>query len=411
MHRILILAPTFFPDTVVAAVRVGQWARHLPEFGWSPLVLCRHRGYTVTPEELAERFNREVRVEYLGPRAAKPVALGSASTMARMLDLVSVPDALIWKWKSLAPQAIAIAQQHKPNVVLSSSTPHSIHALGRTIAKETGAAWVADYRDPYLIDDRHQPQGLKRLFIGQHRQFERGLYRDAALSVHAIPLHARWASRQYPFARNKIRTLTNGIPAELLDEQFLQSARNNRPEGARRVSVRTVGVMGLGAVEMLAGAVRQLVENGIDAEFRHVGAPRDSADDIPADMRNRFHLLGSVSHLEAMRLVAGADVLVKHEDEKRAKTTGLSSKLFEYLATGRPIVAINPTVPDLRLIGRLPWCWRLTNPTPSDVAQAMQQAIATAAGPPEAWLKKFREQYNRRNQTRQLAAWLDEIVK
>jgi glycosyltransferase involved in cell wall biosynthesis len=385
----------------------------LPEFGWSPLVLCRHRGYTVTPEELAERFDKEVRVEYLGPRvaAAKPAAHGSASTMARLLDLVSVPDALLWKWKSLAPQAIAIAQQWKPDVVLSSSTPHSIHWLGRTLANSAGAAWVADYRDPYLIDDRHQPQGLKRLLIGQHRRFERGLYRDAAISVHAIPIHARWASRRYPFARDKIRTLTNGIPAELLDEQFLRSARNSKPGGARRLSIRTVGVMGLGAVEMLVGALRHLGENGIEAEFRHVGAPRDSADDIPPDVRDRIHLLGSVSHLEAMRLIAGADVLVKHEDEKRAKTTGLSSKLFEYLTTGRPIIAINPTVPDLQLIGRLPWCWCLANPTPTAVGEAIHQAIATAAGPPEEWLNTFRQQYNRRNQSQQLAKWLDELVR
>src|SRR3990172_13155148 len=105
MRKILILAPTFFPDTMVAAVRVTQWARHLPEFGWSPLVLCRHRGHTATPEALAEKLHADVRVEYLGPPADAPKQIATRSRrrraapiqaiFAHLMDAVSVPDALV----------------------------------------------------------------------------------------------------------------------------------------------------------------------------------------------------------------------------------------------------------------------------------------------------------------------------
>ena len=414
MPKILILAPTFFPDTVVAAVRVSQWARHLPEFGWSPLVLCRHRGHTATPEALAERFHPDVRIEYLGPRAASahPVDAVPAGRGAsrQLLDAVSVPDLLVWKWKSLSTQATAIAREWRPDVVLSSSTPHSIHLAGRRIAEATGAAWVADFRDPYLIDCRHRPHGLKRLFITRHRKFERDIYRYADLCVHAIPLHSRWASRQYPFARRRIRTLTNGIPAELIDEHFFRSAANDESVESRRASIRAVGVLGQGAVELIAAVLRQLLENGINAEFRHVGYARDTSDIVPAELRGRLQLLGPVSHREALREIAGADVLLKHDDLERAQVIGLSSKLFEYLATGKPIVAINPTRPDWQLIGRLPWCRCLDNPNPDAVAEALHRAIATRPKPPEAWLDTFRQQYNRRNQTARLAQWLDELA-
>ncbi len=420
MPKILILAPTFFPDTIVAAVRVSQWARHLPDFGWTPLVLCRHRGHTATPEAIAERLHTDIRVEYLGPTAASPAAAGPRSSerseasirglAMKLLDAVSVPDVVVWKWKALAPQAIEIARRWRPDVVLSSSTPHSIHLAGRQVAEATGAQWVADFRDPYLIDCRHQPRGVKRLLIARHRRFERDIYRHASLCTHAIPLHARWASRRYPFARAKIRTLTNGIPAELLDEQFVQSAAPSNAAGSARASIRAVGVLGRGAVETIAAALRLLLERGVDAEFRHVGYARDAAEAVPADLRDRIQLLGPVSHLDALRQIAGADVLLKHDDRERAEVIGLSSKLFEYLATGRPVVAINPTRPDWQLIERLPWCWCLENPAPGAVADALLAAITTRPEPPQGWLDAFREQYNRRHQTGELAGWLDELV-
>jgi glycosyltransferase involved in cell wall biosynthesis len=418
MRKILILSPTFFPDPLVGAVRVSQWARHLPEFGWSPLVLCRHRGYTATPQALAEQIHPEVQVQYLGPMMVSPPADAAAAgrrersmrgTAMRLLDLVSVPDVLIWKWRSLGGEAIARARQWQPDAVLSSSPSHSIHSVGRRVAHATGAAWIADFRDPYLMDCRHQPRGLKRALISLHRKYERDIYRDAALCIHAIPLHSRWASRRYPFARHKIRTLTNGIPAELLNDGFLQSAWEKQA-GSPRASIRAVGVLGLGALAVVSAAIQHLLARGMDAEFRHVGFSREGLANVPVELRDRVHLLGAVGHADALREIAGADVLLKFDDRERASANLLSSKLFEYLATGKPIVAVNPTRPDWQLVGRLPWCQTLVDPGPGELADALHRAIRGPARPAEAWLSAFRRRYSRRWQTEELAGWLNQLL-
>jgi glycosyltransferase involved in cell wall biosynthesis len=415
MPKLLILAPTFFPDPVVSGIRVTQWARFLPDFGWSTLVLCRHHGYTASREMLDSDVHRDVEVDYLGPRVAK-VGAGERGAGGRksgfkeriakpIVDTFAVPDPLAWKWKSYIRQATEAAKRWQPDVVLSSTPPHSIHHVGRAVARALNVPWVADFRDPYLFDSRYGPHGAKRLFAWRHDAFDLGIYRDAALVLHAIPLHGRWASRRYGFARDKIRILTNGIPSELLDEQFLSTA-----ERSPRVSIRAVGVLGEGAVQRIGDAVQQLVDQGIDAEFRHVGRAVDSADSIPAELKDRLVLRGSVSHREALREVAGADVLLKYDDLERAKVSGLSSKLFEYLSTGRPIVAINPTRADWTLIDRLPWCWGLANPQPAEIAAALKETITSKAAAPEPWLNAFRQRYNRRNQTQQLAQWLDALL-
>jgi glycosyltransferase involved in cell wall biosynthesis len=415
MPKLLILAPTFYPDPVVSGIRVTQWARFLPDFGWKTLVLCRHHGYTATREMLDQDVHPTVEVEYLGPRVAKAESgqrgagsrkSGFKERIAKpIVDTFAVPDPLTWKWRSYIGQAIDIAKRWQPDVVLSSTPPHSIHQVGSAVARALAVLWVADFRDPYLFDSRYGPRGAKRLFAWRHEAFDRGIYRDAALVLHAIPLHGRWASRRYPFACDKIRILTNGIPGELLDQQFLATA-----ERSPRVSIRAVGVLGQGAVQTIGGAMRQIVDQGIDAEFRHVGRAADAANSVPTELKDRIILRGSVSHREALREVAGADVLLKYDDLERAKVSGLSSKLFEYLSTGRPIVAINPTRADWTLIDRLPWCWGLTNPQSAEIADAIKQAITTKAAAPEPWLSTFRERYNRRNQTQQLSQWLDTLV-
>jgi glycosyltransferase involved in cell wall biosynthesis len=417
MRKILIVAPTFFPDQVVSGIRVTQWARLLPEFGWKPLVLCRHHGHTATPELLARELHPDIELAYLGPLVPPPDKSASTKNsrsglkqrlIKPLVDTLAVPDALVWKWSSYRGQAIAIAQQWKPDIVLSSSPPHSIHVLGRAVARAAGVQWVADFRDPYLFDSRYGPSGLKRILARRHQAYDLAIYRDAALAIHAIPLHGRWASRRYPAARAKIRILANGIPSDLLEE--LGAARLDDAR-TPRASIRAVGVLGRGALDLIGAAMRQLLDQGIDAEFRHVGRAAEAADGVAADLRDRFLLRGSVPHRDALREVAGADVLLKYEDPERARSSGLSSKLFEYLATGRPIVAINTTRPDRQLIGRLSWCWCLQDPRPAAIAAALQQAITTRAKPPEEWLSTFRQQYNRRNQTAQLAAWLDALVK
>jgi glycosyltransferase involved in cell wall biosynthesis len=281
---------------------------------------------------------------------------------------------------------------------------------GRRVAQAIGVPWIADFRDPTLIDHRFKPQGLKRLTAPWRSRFDRNIYRDAALLVHAIPLHARWASRRYAFARDKIRTLTNGIPARLLDDDFIRLAAAPKAAGSQRVSIRTIGVLPKSAVETIARALRELVDTRIDAEFRHVGHVPVAANAVPADLQDRLVLRGPVSHEEALREIAGADILLNYLDEERAKVSGLSSKLFEYLAVGKPIVAVNPTRPDRQLIGRLPWCWCLCHPSPLAIVTALKQSIAARPKPPAEWLQTFREQYNRRNQTRQLASWLDDLV-
>ncbi len=100
----------------------------------------------------------------------------------------------------------------RPKVVLTTSPPHSIHDVGIWLSSQRPQLpWVADFRDPYLIDRRFGLRRLRRLRAGQHRRFEADVYAHAAL----LPMRSTSASvgtSSLSGGVRRIRTLTNGVP-------------------------------------------------------------------------------------------------------------------------------------------------------------------------------------------------------
>ena len=410
MPRLLILSSIYYPDPAVASVRVTQWSKWLSEFGWSPHVVCRHTGYEVSREQLSEAVSPQARVSRIGPRVAPPDPRspggpprgGVKGLLRQALEKLLVPDVTIVTWKKLLPEAIEEARRIDPDVVLSSGPPSSTHWLGRRIAQEVGAKWVADFRDPYTIDTRFAPSGLLRPLLLLHRRYERAIYRDADLTVHAIPLHGRWARRAYPNGRDRVRILENGAPR-------LVTPRAPAPAGP--ITACTAGFIAEEGPKRLHEAISPLRDQGIEIDFVHAGPIPITVGELPADASPWMRFLGRVPHPEAIRLVAEADILVAYLSEKRSRVLGISSKLYEYIGVGKPILVVNPTRTDRHLLRSIPWSIALTNPTSTEIRDAMRKLSDPVARPPADRWAEIAEKYDRRSQTGQLAAWLDELVK
>ena len=419
LKRILLIAETFFPDRSVSAIRVTEWCRHLPEFGWKPIVLCRYFGASASQEELAAAVHSEVEVYYLDrPNAASPdgnaglrqstIRRWSPVWIGKMLSKeLSAPDPQIGFWRCAAhAQALEMVDRLRPKVVLTTSPPHSIHDVGIWLSSQRPQLpWVADFRDPYLIDRRFGLRRLRRLRAGRHRRFEADVYAHAALITHAIDFQARWARRRYPHARGRIRTLPNGVPLSLAEQRIAPV-----PSPAGRRSIRVMGASDHDQRMQLARSVLRLSQSNHDLELRFIG-PRCGGEQQLADLLgSQLVLTGNLPHEEALGQLLGGDVLVCVLNERHSQCMGLSSKLFEYLACGKPILVINPTRPDRLMFKRLGGVRLLTRPTDEQVRDALQWALSPEAIPLGEQTEMIREKYSRRSQTHLLAQWLDEIT-
>jgi len=170
--RVVFLAYYFPPLIGIASERAASLSRHLLGLGWEPTVITTRRGhyhrlatvdgfpFSVVRTPSLE-ISRLLRSAYGGPRndaragsttAVRPVDAGRLGSLARRVvrDFVYVPDAQVG-WIPFATAAAARAVGTYPNasVLLSTSVPYSAHLAAMAAARRSGAAWVAEFRDPW----------------------------------------------------------------------------------------------------------------------------------------------------------------------------------------------------------------------------------------------------------------------
>lgn len=411
MKKLLIISNTFFPDPVVAAIRITEWCRHLPETGWKPTVVCRHYGFDSTGPQLAAAVSPDVAVNYVGPRRPAHPTTGISGTNKRLVRRITetilssflVPDVMIIKQRQIFFETLKQARECDPDVILSTGPHHSLHWLGRKVAMNLAKPWVADFRDPYIIDIRSQPTGMGKLSWFRHKAFERAIYDNADLCLHAIPLHYRWARHYYRQRRPKIRLLTNGIPDELLVSGPV-AQRNESSHSTVLVPLK----LECGIYQDLA----KIAGESTNVKFRFVlcCSPPENADALQETSGHAFEFCGRLPYMAFIERLKQADILVGYLSKNRAAGLGLSSKLFEFLATGKPVININSTRSDRLFLMGKPWCIQLEQPNQAELEDALNRARACHCLPDREWLENFRNEYSRRNQTRTLATWLNALA-
>jgi glycosyltransferase involved in cell wall biosynthesis len=117
---------------------------------------------------------------------------------------------------------------------------------------------------------------------------------------------------------------------------------------------------------------------------------------------------GQRPHRETLEMEAGAHVLLllKHRSPRFREL--VPGKIFEYLASGRPVLAVVPEGPAAELVRGLGCGWVVPPQAPGRVADALESAWSGGAPPRHA--PADRTQYSRRNLSGRLAALLGEIA-
>ena len=236
------------------------------------------------------------------------------------------------------------------DVVFSSAGPYTAHLAAMKIRRAGGAGrWVADFRDLWV--DNHIYRGLFP-FTLRERRLERVCLHEADLIVTVSeglrrtlraktprpvelvyngydpqPLEALAAERFFPADGLRRLVYTGSLYASRQDPSALMRGlhllQDQRPERASRLRVEVAGTSG--------------------RAWRRCAAAHDVAEFL--------HDRGTVQREDALRMQRDADALLVI-DYADPETGVLTAKLFEYLASGPPIVVIgsHPGSPIGRLV-------------------------------------------------------------
>jgi glycosyltransferase involved in cell wall biosynthesis len=265
-----------------------------------------------------------------------------------LLDwLFSFPDPQCF-WLRPAVQWLSrIPRDEYPDAVFATGGPWTTLLVGKALAQRFQVPFVADLRDPWTCNPYIQVRSPS-LF---HRaaRLERSVYEAAACVVaNTAELRAKLRS-DHPDLERKFVTITNGF-----DSDTYNPAANGRKVQQREhaASNRTIELCHFGSVYgnrnplLLLQAVKELVhEKQIDADrlrIRFTGA-WDVTETSCENLTRELEQLGvvrrepSVPHDECVELMMAAEILLILQPASPLQIPG---KIYEYIATGRPLLVI-----------------------------------------------------------------------
>ena len=323
-----------------------KFATHLPALGIETHVLAPDVPGAV-PADLELELPTQAwvhRVRYVGPRPGRSTELlAGTSGLARVGTQASllgrrllIPDENV-PWSTLAtPVAIRIARREGIDVVLTTSPPPSLHLLGAAVKRASGAAWVADLRDP-LTSHPHRRgyesrlSQLKEMTVGRVGRLVASQADAIVAASDAIAVEARALQ-----PKGKVVTIANGCDfddfagLEYHPSDRLRITHTGNFQGKRdpKPFFRALADSGLeDIVVRFAGDVR--------------ATDREYAESL--GLGDRIELLGYVPRRRSLELQRDSEALLLLIPDSGGRGKGvLTGKIFEYLAAERPILAAVP---------------------------------------------------------------------
>ncbi|MGB9913235.1 MAG: hypothetical protein ACPLRO_07700, partial [Candidatus Kapaibacteriota bacterium] len=322
-----------------------------------------------------------------------------------------IPDARVGWLLTAKKKAIEICKTQKVDAVYSSSPPYTCSLIARWIHRKLNIPWIAGFRDPWtgFISTP------KRWFIPAmiDRRLEYSVFSEAEIVEVAWEGIRKDVESKYPNINfSKFIHIPNGFdpadyppvhyqPNEVFTLTYTGSMYGRRnPESLFK------------ALEYLVNQKKVLLEN---FKIKLIGR---FGSEIYQMIDNTFiksciEVVSYLPHRQSLEQLMKSDALLLIVDESKESKEIVPGKVFEYLGTFRPILAIAPTEGAVA---------ELIFKTRAGLV-AHQSQIETIA---ENFLKLFNmwknkvafepnfeeiEKYSRREHTKKLAEILDEICK
>jgi glycosyltransferase involved in cell wall biosynthesis len=276
------------------------------------------------------------------------------------------------------PWAVAAGRRVSYDVAYSSSGPFTSHLVGLALKRLTGRPWVAELRDGWYRWNRAIFPDYPAWRDVLERQLEAMVMRSADRVVLVTDRMADAFRAQYPtLPPSHFISVPNGFDRLQIPDFPLQ-----RPStGAFEVLHAGALYYGRSLSAFLEAAAR-LVRT--DAEFgRRFKLSLIGSLDARARAELGHHSLGQhivcsgqLDHASTIQAMRAADVLLLVANTTPGAEATVPGKLFEYLAIGRPILAIAPRVSSTAdVLEQTGGGWLAPAGDPAAIACALHQAF------------------------------------
>lgn len=367
MKRVLLITYYWPPSGGAGVQRVLKMVKYFRDFGWEPVVFtAKDAAYPVLDESLLKDVPEgqevvrgkiwepyEVYRRFIGQKGNKRVYSGFLTedkkpSLAQRISVwirgnVFIPDARKF-W--IKPSVKLLSQKVRDlnvDAIISSGPPHTVHMIARGVKRATGLPWIADFRDPWTNIDFYDQLMLTKWADRQHHKLEATVVKECD---RLVTVSWTWAEEFKAMgAEEKVRVITNGFdPADFEFEKV-----HPDPEFV----INHIGYLNAdrnppALWEVLGELCEADPEFRKDLKLRFIGkTDRVLFDHLEKNgLQNLTESQDYVPHEEVLGMLPRAQVLLLLINNTPNVMGVIPGKIYEYLASGRPILAIGPQAGD-----------------------------------------------------------------
>lgn len=359
MKRILIITYYWPPSAGSGVQRWLKFAKYLPSYGWQPVIYTpENPDFSLKDDSLlrdvpgeAEIIKRPIWEPYQILRLFKgkkaKINTGfvqslkdhnwKTSLLSWVRGNLFIPDPRVF-WKRPSVNFLNKYLKEKPvDVIVTTGPPHSMHLIGLGLKKQLDIPWIVDIRDPWskldFLDNFRVSKGNR----AKYEQMEKTVLEKCDL---VLATSYSMNELLQPFDHQKFIPITNGFDeddfkgiTQPINDKFtiFHAGLLNEPRNPRLLW------------EVLAELCQESMDFANKLEIRLAGTVDPSvANRIQTNpvLSDKLQILNYLPHDEVIRQYAQSSVLLLLINNTYNAKVNIPGKLFEYLAIGRPILAI-----------------------------------------------------------------------
>lgn len=365
--KVLIVSYYWPPAGGPGVQRWLKFVKYLPDFGIQPIVyIPENPNYPLLDEKLISDVNEKAII--LKNKIFEPYALASVFSKNKTKKIsagiitkdrkqswvekmmlwirgnVFIPDARVF-WVNLSVNYLKkYIQENNIETVITTGPPHSLHLIGLALKKQLNINWIADFRDPWTTIGYHKELKLSTWAANKHKKLEA----EVLNSCDTVLVTSPTTKKEFQALTTRpIEVITNGYDVERVEKKPLDEKFTLAHIGSF-LSQRNPQILWESLAELIQ-------ENKMFAQYfqlKLIGAvSREVLQSIEYfGLQSFVNNLGYVSHEEALVHQRTSQVLLLIEIDSEETQCIIPGKLFEYMVSERPILAIGPKDSDFESI-------------------------------------------------------------
>ncbi|PIE49123.1 MAG: glycosyl transferase family 1 [Flavobacteriales bacterium] len=398
-----------------------KFVKYLPEFGIEPVIYtAKNPVYPVEDYSLEQDIPEGIKVlrqpiwepnAVFGKKKSKKSAgflNDKPSFFGKLMLYVRanffIPDSRKYWIKPSVKYLENYLDNNLVDVIITTGPPHSVHLIGLSLKQKLNVKWLADFRDPWTAIDYFHKLPLAKKSIKKHYSLEQEVVEKAD----AVTVVGKTMADSYANLNKNIYVISNGYdtPAKMeqitLDDNFslvhigsFNADRNHTIfwEAVHEICLENNNFKRDLSIKLIGGVAKEVLQ-----------------DIKNCQLQKYTTVVPYLAHHEVIRHQFSAQVLlvlVNNVPSARGIVTG---KIFEYLNTKRPVLAIGPTDGDLAEILKISKTGKIVGF--EDKKQLKKEILSLYHEYNNGTLKRNPEnikQYHRKNLTESLSVVLRSI--